>query len=146
MGDDKMATAMRGYVKALAEKDVEKALSFLAPEAEQATPSGTFKGQADIRRYLRWLFETNSELSVAETGIGIVTMENKAAFEHTLRGVIRDRRWELPMVCTYRFAGDKIDRIVTVYDRLSLAKQVTKGWMAQRAINAVIGATEQGLE
>ncbi len=145
MGDDRLANVMRGFVKALEEKDADKALSFLAPDVVQVTPNGTFKGTAEVRRYLRWMFDTNSELSVEDAGVGIVTMGNKAAFEHTIRGVIQGRRWELPMVCTYQFAEDKVMRIVTAYDRLALAKQVAKGWMAQRAINSVVSASEQGL-
>jgi hypothetical protein len=49
------------------------------------------------------------------------------------------------MLCTYELTNGKIKRMLTVYDRLSMAKQVGKGPMAQWAVRAIIRASEKGL-
>lgn len=136
---------MRSFARALESRDLDKALPFFAPDATYITPNGRFTGTEEIRRYLRWMFENNSELAVEECGVGILASGNKAAFEHIVRGTLQGKKWELPMLCIYEFAGDKIKRVVTAYDRLSLAKQAAKGWLAQKAVNAVIKGGEKGL-
>jgi len=136
---------LRSFAQALASRDLEKALSFFSPDAVYLNPSGEFKGTAEIRRYLRWMFAANSELDIEESGIGILAAGNKAAFEHTVRGTMEGRKWELPMLCSYELSDGKIRRILTVFDRLAMAQQVGKGWMAQRAVHAVIKGSEKGL-
>jgi len=51
----------------------------------------------------------------------------------------------LPILCTYEASDGKIKRILTLYDRLSMARQVAKGWLPQKAVAAVIKASEKGL-
>lgn len=136
---------LRSFARTLESRDAEKAASFFSPDAVYVTPSGEFKGTTEIRRYFRWMFETNSELRIAESGIGILAVGDKAVFEHVIRGTFRGTKWELPILCTYEFSNGKVTRMLTVYDRLSLAKQVGKGWMAQWAVGAVVKASEKGL-
>jgi ketosteroid isomerase-like protein len=145
MVEERLESIMRSFVRALESRDVDKALSFFTADASYLTPNGEFKGMAEIRRYLQWMLNTNSALSVQESGIGIASSGDKAAFEHIIRGTARGMRWEVPAVCTYQFSGDKIKRVVTIFDRLSLAKQVATGWMAKKGVNAVIKGAEKGL-
>ena len=145
MSDQKVADLMREFVRALVERNVEKALSFFAEDATYMTPEGTFKGKNEVKRYLAWMAKTNSNLTISETGIGIVVEGDKAVYEHILEGTFQGMRWRMPATCVYEFSGDKITKLRTFYDRLSLAKQAAKGWSATRAVNAVIAATEKGL-
>ncbi len=143
---DGAGDTLRSFAKALESRDVEKAVGFFLPDGVYETPSGTFRGAAEIRRYFRWMFEANSEIRVTESGIGILAMGDKAAFEHVIRGTLGGQKWELPILCTYEFRDGKVKRMLTVYDRLSLAKQVGKGRMAQWAVGAVVKASEKGLQ
>lgn len=136
---------LRSFAKALESRDAAKAASHFTADATYETPSGTFKGTEEIKRYFTWMLTTNSEIRVRESGIGIFAMGDKAAFEHVIRGAFRGEKWELPILCTYEFRDGKVKRMLTVYDRLSLAKQVGRGWIAQWAVGAVIKASEKGL-
>jgi len=145
MAEGTVDNLLRSFAATLESRDLEKAIGFFAPDATYMTPNGRFKGTAEIRRYLRWMFETNSDLRVEESGIGILASGNKAAFEHTVRGTFQGAKWALDMLCSYEFSEGKIKRILTVYDRLAMAKQVAKGWLPQKAVGAVIKASEKGL-
>jgi hypothetical protein len=142
---DGAGDTLRSFAKALESRDVEKAVGFFSPDGVYETPSGTFKGATEIRRYFRWMFETNSEIRVTESGVGILAVGDKAAFEHVIRGTFKGTKWELPILCTYELKDGKVKRMLTVYDRLLMAKQVGKGWMAQWAVGAVVKASEKGL-
>jgi hypothetical protein len=142
---DGTGDTLRNFARALESRDLEKAVGFFSPDAVYVTPSGEFKGTAEIRRYFRWMFETNSELRITESGVGILAVGDKAAFDHVIRGTFRGTKWELPILCTYELKDGKVKRMLTVYDRLSMAKQVGKGCMARWAVGAVVKASEKGL-
>jgi uncharacterized protein (TIGR02246 family) len=145
MAEGAVDSILRSFAATLEKRDLEKAISFFAPDALYVTPNGRFKGTAEIRRYLRWMFETNSEIHVEENGIGILSSGNKVAFEHTVRGTFQGTKWALDMLCAYEFSEGKIKRILTVYDRLAMAKQVAKGWLPQKAVAAIEKASGKGL-
>ena len=145
MAEGATETLLRSFARTLESRDLEKALSFFSPDAVYLNPSGRFTGTTEIRRYLRWMFETNSELQIVECGVGILASGNKAVFEHTIRGTFQGKKWELPILCTYEASDGKIKRILTLYDRLSMARQVATGWLPQKAVAAVIKASEKGL-
>jgi len=48
-------------------------------------------------------------------------------------------------MCAYEFTDDKIQEVRTVYDRLLIAKQVAKGWLAKRLVNSIVKQAEKGL-
>jgi len=47
-------------------------------------------------------------------------------------------------MCAYGFQEDKIKSLRTVYDRLSLAKQLAGGWLPQWIVNSVVKQMEKG--
>lgn len=143
--DNGAGDILRSFARALESRNVEKTVGFFSQDAVYETPNGTFKGSAEIRRYFQWMFTTNSEIRVTESGVGILALGDKAAFEHVLHGTFRGQTWEMPILCTYELRDGKVKRMLTVYDRLSLARQVGKGVMARRAVGAVIKAAEKGL-
>jgi len=136
---------LRNFVGTLERRDLEKAVGFFSNDAVYLNPHGEFRGATEIRRYLKWMFESNSDLKIEPVGIGILTAGNKAAFEHNVSGIYGGSKWKLPMICSYELSEGKIRRLVTLYDRLAMAKQVGKGWMAQKAVAAVIKGSEKGL-
>ena len=145
MAEAKIESIMRDYIKALSDKDIDKALSFCAEDAICVTPLGTFKGKEELRHYLTWLAQSMPDLSITETGIGIVVHGSKAAYEHVFSGTLQGMKWEVLAMCAYEFSGDKIQNLRTVFDRLSLANQVAQGWMAKKAVSSIIENMQKGL-
>ena len=54
-------------------------------------------------------------------------------------------KYQILALCIYEFKGDKIQHVRSAYDRLSLAKQATKGKIAKTAVNSIINRMEKGL-
>ena len=145
MSEEKIKSVMHDFLKALAERDVEKALSFCTEDAAWATPQGTFKGKGELKRYVTWLNQATPDLKITETGIGIMVQGNNGVYEHVLSGTFEGMKWEILAMCAYEFSNEKIQNIRTVYDRLSMAKQTVKGMLAKKAVNSIINAAEKGL-
>lgn len=145
MSEEKIKSVMHDFLKTLAERDVEKALSFCTEDAAWVTPEGTFKGKGELKRYVTWLNQNTPDLKITETGIGIMAQGNNGVYEHVLSGTFEGTKWEMLAMCAYEFSDEKIQNIRTVYDRLWMAKQVVKGMLAKKAVNSIINATEKGL-
>jgi len=145
MSEKKIESIMRDFVKAIEEQNVEKALSFLTDDADYTTPEGTFKGKEELRRYLTWGIRTTPNQKVKDAGIGIIVKGNRAVFEHIVEGTYEGTRYEALTICVYEFSDEKIQHLRTVVDRLSIAKQVAKGWFAKRIMNSIIVRAEKGL-
>jgi ketosteroid isomerase-like protein len=145
MNKEEIDSAIRVYVDALENNDVEKALSFFSDDAVWLTPEGEFKGRDEIKRYLTWITKTIEDLKFEDTGIGIAAENNKAVYEYIGEGLIRGKKAKIPSVCIYEFKNGKCAYHKTIYDRLSLAKQAATGWLARRVVNSVINQSEQGL-
>jgi len=136
---------MRDFVKTLESGDVEKELSFFTDDAVWDAPEGVFKGKDELKGYLTWAAETFRGAKARDAGIGIITQGNKAAYEQIWSGTFEGVRWENPFLCSYEFSGEKIQRIRTVQDRLSLVKQVAKGWFPKKIVNSLVAKAEAGL-
>jgi len=145
MSEEKLESIMRDFLAALGARDVEKALSFLAEDAIWALPEGTFRGKEEIRRYMKWGAQSFPDLAYKETGIGIVVRGNKAVYEHVFTGTIQGAKCEWLALCAYEFTGEKIQRLRTVYDRLSMMKQAARGWFGKTIVNSLVGRAEKGL-
>jgi len=89
MSDEKIAGIMRDLIKTLEKKDVEKALSFFAEDGVWVTPEGVSKGKEELKRYLTWFFNSIQDLTVTESGNGIIVLGNKAFYEHVLTATIK---------------------------------------------------------
>src|SRR4030042_4591304 len=127
MSEEQIKAAMRGFVKSIMEADVTKSLSYLAQDVVWVAPQGTFKGSAEVQKYLTWMKQVAKDCKITETGIGILVQGNTAAFEHNIAATTDNMKWEIPALCVYEFKGDKIQNIRSFYDRLAQASQVVKG-------------------
>lgn len=144
MADEKIASIMREFVKTLGKEDIEKTLSYFTEDGVWVNPDGTMKGKEELRRYLTVMSESMQDVTVTETGNGIIVQGNKAFFEHVIAGKIKGKRAGVLAICAYEFSGDKIKEIRTTYDRLSMAEQAATGlgkWM----VNLIVKQTEKGL-
>ena len=145
MSDEQIKVAMRGFIKSIMEADVTKSLSFLAQDVIWVAPQGTFKGSAEVQKYLTWMKQTAKDCKITETGIGIWVQGNTAAFEHNIAATTNNMKWEIPALCVYEFKNEKIQNIRSFYDRLEQASQVVKGVIPKMAVNSVVKATVKGL-
>jgi ketosteroid isomerase-like protein len=145
MAEQQIKSIMRDYIKVLAARDVEKALSFFAEDATLVAPDGTFKGKGELKRYLTRMGQVTPDLKVTETGIKIMVQGNTGVYEHVLSGTSEGMKWEALAMCVYEFTGDKIQNLREVYDRLLIAKQTVKGMLAKKAVNSIVNAFEKGL-
>ena len=145
MSEKKIESLMRDYIEAVVKKDVEKALSLFAEDAVYVTPEGTFKGKKELKRYLTWSAQSVPDLTVRDAGIEIVVKGNKGVYEHVLKGTIEGMKYEALAICVYEFSDEKIQRLRSVYDRLSIGKQVVKGWFAKRLVSSFVKRAEKGL-
>jgi hypothetical protein len=64
---------------------------------------------------------------------------------HILEGSYEGMKYQILALGICEFKGDKIQHVRTVYDRLSLAKQLAKGQIAKTAVNSIINRMEKGL-
>ena len=145
MNEEKIASIMHEFIESLEAADVEKSLSFFSEDGVWINPNGTFKGKEELRRYLTNLAQSMRDMKVSETGNKIIVQENKGFYEHVVAVTIEGERAEALAMCAYEFTDDKIQEARTVYDRLLIAKQVAKGWLAKRLVNSIVKQAEKGL-
>lgn len=141
-----MENTIRSFIESLEKKDVEKALSFFTDDATWFTTQGTFKGKEQIRKYGQWLAGSLSDIKFNDEGIGIIAKGNKAVYQTNYEANFKGIRIKVANVCTYEFSQDKIKNHWIMVDKLSIAKQGSKGHpVASRIVNSVIARTEAGL-
>jgi uncharacterized protein (TIGR02246 family) len=145
MNDEKISGIMRDLIKSLEANDVEKTLSFFTDDGVWVNPNGTFKGKAELRRYMTAEAQTMKDVKITETGNKIMVQGDRAFYEHDIAATIEGKRVEGLAMCAYEFSGDKIREVRTVYDRLLMAKQAAKGWLPKKLVNSIIKQAEKGL-
>jgi len=145
MADEKIPGIMRDFCRALEAKDTGRLLSFFADDGSWITPEGAFKGKDEIRRFLKWQFDQVHDIKITERGNGIIAQGNTAFYEHMIAGTVRGVKAEYLSLCAWEFKDDNIKALSTVNDRLSLARQVARGWLAKWLVSLVANRAEKGL-
>jgi len=145
MSEEKIESIMRDCFRAMEKGDVENGLSFWAEDGVWVNPAGTFKGKEELKHYLTWMAESMQDVTITETGNGIIMQGNKAFVEHVIAATMEGMRGEVLAMCAWEFSDGKIQRMATVMDRLSLAKQAAKGWLAKWIVNSILKRAEKGL-
>lgn len=145
MSEEKIASVMHEFVEALVKKDVDKALACFADDASWKTNEGTFKGKSELKRYLTWLANTVSVQKMTEAGIGLLVKGDTAVYESDQEGTYEGTKYGVRVICIHEFKGEKFQNVRTIFDRISIAKQASKGWMTTRTVNAVVNRMEKGL-
>jgi len=100
-----------------------------------------------VKRYLTWDAQTTPDIQLREAGVGIMVKGNKAVYERVYEGSTSDgRRWrEIPGITIYEFSGEEIQQYREYYDRLSMGKQVAKGWFEKMIVGTIVNRWEKGL-
>jgi ketosteroid isomerase-like protein len=145
MSEEIIKNAIRDYVDALEKNDVDRALSFFADDAVWHAPEGEYTGKEEIRRYVTWMRARGEDVKFNDTGIGIVVKDDKAVYEHIWEATYEGAPIKAPSVCVYEFSDGKCVYHKSIYDRISLAKQGSTGFIETRIVNAVIDQLERGL-
>jgi len=146
MAEERIASIMREFVGTLETADVEKALSLCAEDATWVNPAGTFKGKEELRRVFTWMNQSMRDVTVTESGNGIIVQGNKAFYEHVIGGTMEGMRAEVLAFCAYEFNDDgKIQTVRSAYDRLSMGQQAAKGWFAKWLVGLIVKQAEKGL-
>ncbi len=147
MSEEKLVNVIRDFVEAYERRDVEKMSSFLTEDVVWVALEGTFKGKEEAKRFLTWEAQTTPGLKIRDAGIGIMVKGNKAFYEHVLDGVSRDggKSHDISGIGVFEFKDEKIQQHRLLYDRLSVAKQVTKGWFARKVVGLIVDGWEKGL-
>jgi len=146
MPEEKLAGIMREFVKAMAAGDADKTVSYVTDDAVSVTPYGTYKGKEAIKQNVAAMARNMKDMSVTETGNGIIVYGEKAFFEHILSGTYQGKKFEMLAMCAYEFSGDKIKNVRSIYDRLLTAQQVVKGWPAVPIVNMVVKQSEKAMK
>jgi len=147
MSEEEIKSAVREFVDAYARRDVEKLASFLADDVVWAQSEGTFKGKEEAKRFLTWEAKNTPGLRLRDAGLGILVKGSKAIYEHVFDSTSLDggASHDIPAVGVFEFKDGKIQRHRLFYDRLSVAKQAAKGWVARNVVGAVVNGFEKGL-
>lgn len=135
---------INNFAKALVNKDKDKAISFFSEDSFWVTPNGTFSGLDGISNYIEWMNNNIDNQEITESGKGILVKDKTGIYQHVISGMSKGRNWHALAICIYEFEGEKIKGITMVYDRLSVAHQVTTG-IAKTAVGNVVREMEKGL-
>ena len=131
MEESRIHSAIRGFIGAWMEGDVQRASSYFTEDAVWTTPQGSFQGRAGVERYARWALAVNRDLEARETDGGFIVHEGRA--------------WKLPAFCHYTVRDGRIASLRTYMDLLSQADQLSPGGLARLAVGAIQRAVRKGL-
>ena len=145
MPDETIKNIIRDFVQAFLDEDADRVLQYVTDNVIWSSPDSTLNGKAGLKKYVEWLREANPEVGIKESGLGIIVDGDKAFAEQILSGIHHGKKWETLALCAYEFNGGKIKAIRTVYDRLFIARQVSRGLIVKKAMKKLAGAFGRGL-
>jgi hypothetical protein len=145
MSEENNRKTVQGFIDAIVDRNVERALSFFADDAVYVAPEGTFAGKDEVRRYLTWSIQSVRSFTVTATGTGLTVCGDKAFYEHILGGTYEGVRGEWLALCVYEFRDDRIQSVRAVYDRLSLLRQIALRWPSSSFVGFIVKRMERGL-
>lgn len=146
MTDQQIKDAIRGFLKAWTAADTKQGLSLFTEDSVWINPQGTFKGKAQIEKYMTWITSTNKDFKIAENGIGVIVQGDSAVIEHEVSGTLNGMKWVVPATCAWEFKNGKVANVRTFYDVLSQAQQAAKGMIPRWMVSKVINVSQKGLK
>jgi ketosteroid isomerase-like protein len=142
MSEEENARNARAFVDAFNKKDFEKALTYFVDDATLEDPRGTFKGKNEIRRV--FMAETQfPDLKITDYGVGMLVKGNLGIYEFEEETTYQGKKISVHVASVAEMTDGKFQKMRNYYDRLSMAKQAVKGWMATRAVNSIINKMEE---
>jgi len=145
MADEGTETLARDFLKALQARHVEQILALFSDDGTWIAPEGTFTGKASIGAYLDWQFNRGQDFKITECENGVVVEGNRAFIEHTIAFTLQGGRAEYVALSALELKNGRVKRIRTVYDRLSLERQIARGPLSRWAVDRLVRQEEDGL-
>ncbi len=145
MSDEKKISMMNDFVKSLEEQDREKMMSIITDDFCWHTPHGSFCGREEMNRYLDWFHQTTTNLKFKDVGLKKIIQGDRAIYEHEISGEMLGEKVSFLTMCSYKFNGEKIQEVSSVYDRLTLAEQASSSWLPKKMVNTVVNQMQKGL-
>jgi hypothetical protein len=69
---------------------------------------------------------------------------NKALYEFVCESTTTEgMKWRHHSTCVFQFTERKIQHRRIVYDRLSIAKQIARGWLEKRIVDSIVKQSEK---
>ena len=124
MSAKKIEGIIGDIIETFNKRDIEKSLSLFTEDGTWVTPEGIFKGKEELKRYLMWVFRRSSEITVMGNETKILVQGNRAVRGSTFGGIWAGKKWESLIVLTFEFSDGKIQHLRSLYDRVSIAKQI----------------------
>jgi len=142
MSEEENARNAHAFVEALNKKDFDKAHSYFVDDATLESPDGTFKGKNELRR--AFMAETQfPDLKITDYGVGMLVKGNLGVYEFEEEATYQGKKISVHVASVAEMKDGKFQKMRNYYDRLSVAKQAVKGWMATRAVNSIINEMER---
>lgn len=147
MSEVKIEDRVREVLAALNSHDAERVLSLLAEDAVWSNPNGVFKGKAELKRYIDWLYSGVTDFTITESGVGILTKGNTAVVEHDISGMVDGELIGFLSFCAYEFdENNQVKALRTIFDRLGQAEQGSDSWLSRTIVHQVVKKIQEGLE
>jgi len=137
---------IRGFLKSWVAGDAKQAMTVFTEESVWTTPQGSYKGLAQIEKFLKWPITTIKDYKITENGVGVLVEGDSALIEHELSGYINGKFFKVPANCVWEFRNGKVIKLRTFFDVLSQAQQVASGTFPMMAVKAITKATRKGLD
>ncbi len=135
----------REFLRALEAKHVQRVLAGFSDDSIWISPEGTFTGKREIQKYLSWLVSRGEDMKVKECGNGTVVEDNRVFIEHNISYQRFSERIEYTVLCALEIKDGRINRVRTVYDRLSLGQKLARGRIARWAFHHSLKEIEKKL-
>lgn len=146
MSAETLSNIVADFVNSIAANDIDRTLSLCTDQTTWIVPEGTLSGKNEIKQYIIRLNDLNQNIEIKDTGIGLIIRGNECVHEYIFKGTTSEGMpWTVLALSIYEFNGNKIKRIITVFDRLALVRQTAKGRLVQMAVNSVVNHAERGM-
>ncbi len=145
MVDEKRLSVAEDFLRSLKAKHVEQVLTSFPEDGVWIAPEGTFTGKPRIEGYLAWQFGQGQDFKITESGNGVVIEANRAFIEYTVAYKKAGERVEYTVLCALELKDQKVARVRTVYDRLSLERQTATSRVSRWAVDRILREAERGL-
>jgi ketosteroid isomerase-like protein len=143
--EEKNVSTSREFLKALEAKHIAQVLSCFTDDGVWISPEGTFTGKTQISGYLEWQYSQAEDLKLKECENGIVVEGDRAFIELSISYRRDGEHIEYIVLCSLELKEGKVNRIRTVYDRLSLGRKLARDRVSKWAINHAIKQAENKL-
>lgn len=144
--EEQIINIIRVFLQATASGDTGRALSFIAEDVEIAFWERTFKGKAEVIKFLTWIPVNSQDRRITETVIGIISQGDIGIIEHIFSGAAKSRKIAMPAGGILEVENHKIQSVRGFNNRLILSRKAASSLFARLMINSMIKAVEKGIK